>query len=84
MQQILDEAFGERFVRLVRSDKMKRADGLIVQPNRLVLYEIKTKAGDSWGQGLMLRAETGEVRRSRKWRAQDCHHGAVTGARITA
>ncbi|MCZ6652006.1 MAG: hypothetical protein O7D91_03150 [Planctomycetota bacterium] len=43
VQQILDEAFGDRLVRLPRSNKTKRADGLIVYPNRLVVYEIKSK-----------------------------------------
>lgn len=43
VQQILDEAFGERLVHLPRSDQVKRADGLIVYPNRLIPYEIKSK-----------------------------------------
>ena len=34
---------GDRLVRLPRSNKTKRADGLIVYPNRLVVYEIKSK-----------------------------------------
>lgn len=50
VQRILDEAFGERLIRLPRSDQTKRADGLIVYPNRLVVYEIKSKHARAAGR----------------------------------
>jgi len=43
VQRILADAFGDRLTPLPRSQTAKRADGIVEYPDRLIVYEIKSK-----------------------------------------